>query len=173
MRISLLIKTIQPDQSNPKQHAWRRWFLFFSRNPWKKSVSFTKWLVRSWPDRPVLTFGKHPQTIVVCHLHRQTGRSTVSANGKQNFRLVNFVSESRFPYVPISYIYRKTVAKAWYWYQRWLWRRNEHEFPFAIFHPEKQDYLFRDSVSLGNFPLERLRKSYSIYFPTGFSGNLL
>ena len=42
------------------------------------------------------------ERIVVYHSHRQTSRSTVSANGKQNFRLVNFVPGSRFPYVQIK-----------------------------------------------------------------------
>ena len=36
---------------------------------------------------------------------------------------------------------------------------------------EKQAYLFRCFVAPGNFPIERPKKSYSIYFPTGFSGN--
>ena len=35
---------------------------------------------------------------------------------------------------------------------------------------EKQDYLFRCSVAPGHFPLRRLKKSCSIYFPTGFPG---
>ena len=34
----------------------------------------------------------------------------------------------------------------------------EHEFPFGIFHPEKQDYLLRRSVDLGNFPSENTQK---------------
>ena len=34
----------------------------------------------------------------------------------------------------------------------------EHEFPFGICYPEKQDYLFRCSVAGGNFPLGRLKK---------------
>ena len=46
----------------------------------------------------------------------------------------------------------------------------EHEFPFGIFHPEKQDYLFRFSVAPGHFPLGRSKKSCFIYFPTGFPG---
>ena len=46
----------------------------------------------------------------------------------------------------------------------------DHEFPFGIFRPEKQDYLFRCSVARGNFPLERLEtEPCSIYFPAGFS----
>ena len=43
-------------------------------------------------------------------------------NGKQNSGLVNFVQESRLPFTLISYIYRKTAAKGWNWYHRWLWR---------------------------------------------------
>ena len=45
----------------------------------------------------------------------------------------------------------------------------EHEFLFGISRPEKQDYLYRCSVAPGNFPLERPKKSCSIYFPTRFS----
>ena len=49
----------------------------------------------------------------------------------------------------------------------------EHELPFGIFHPEKQDYLFRCSVASGSFPLGRPKKSCSIYFPTGFPWKFL
>ena len=49
----------------------------------------------------------------------------------------------------------------------------EREFPLGIFRPEKQDYLYRCSVALGNVPLEQPKKACSIYFPTGFSGNFL
>ena len=38
-RISLLIKTIQPDQSNPKYYARKRWF--FSKNSWEKPISLS------------------------------------------------------------------------------------------------------------------------------------
>ena len=61
---------------------------------------------------------------VVYHLNGQTGRSMVWANGSQNSGLVNFVPESRLLFVQISSIYRKTTAKARYWYQRWLWRNE-------------------------------------------------
>ena len=45
MRFSLLIKTIQPDLSNPKSHARRRWL--FNKTSWKKHFSsFSKWMVR-------------------------------------------------------------------------------------------------------------------------------
>ena len=42
---------------------------------------------------------------------------------------------------------------------------------FGAFRPEKQDYLFRFSVAPHNFPLERPKKSCSVYYPTRFSGN--
>ena len=46
----------------------------------------------------------------------------------------------------------------------------EHEFPFEVFRPKTQDFLFRSSVAPGNFPLERgPKKSSSIYFSTEFS----
>ena len=46
----------------------------------------------------------------------------------------------------------------------------EHEFQFGIFHPEKQDYLFRCSVAPGNFPMERPKKSCQFQpdFPENF-----
>ena len=50
----------------------------------------------------------------------------------------------------------------------------EHEFLFVIFHPKKQDHLFRCSVAPGNFPLgSGPKKSCSIYFPSGFPGKFL
>jgi len=48
----------------------------------------------------------------------------------------------------------------------------EHEFSCRTLRPEKQDYLLRCSIALGNFPLKRPKKSCSFYFSTGFSGNL-
>ena len=51
------------------------------------------------------------------------------------------------------------------------WEEMEPKFPFGIFRPEKQDYLFGCSISPGNLPLERPQKSCSICFPTGFSRN--
>ena len=56
--ISLSIKTLQSDQSNPKYYARRRWF--FSENSWQKPISFSNRLVGHWPARPVLTNGKRP-----------------------------------------------------------------------------------------------------------------
>ena len=40
IRILLLIKTIQPDPSNPKYYARRRWF--FSKNCWEKPITLSK-----------------------------------------------------------------------------------------------------------------------------------
>ena len=59
MRILLLIKTIQPDPSNPKYYSRRRWF--FSKNSWEKFILLSKWLLEPWTGRPVLTFGKGPK----------------------------------------------------------------------------------------------------------------
>ena len=64
------------------------------------------------------------EIVVVYHLHGQTGRFSVWVNGSQSLGPVNFVPESRLPYVQISSIYRKTAAKVWNWYQRWLWRNE-------------------------------------------------
>ena len=41
--------------------------------------------------------------------------------------------------------------------------KMELEFPFRIFHPEKQDYLFRCSVAPGNFLLERPKKVVPVF----------
>ena len=41
MRILLLIKTIQPDPSNPKYYGRRRWF--FNTNCWEKPISLLKY----------------------------------------------------------------------------------------------------------------------------------
>ena len=49
----------------------------------------------------------------------------------------------------------------------------EHKFPLGTFRQEEQDHLFKCSVALGNFSLERPKKSCSIYFQIRFSGNLL
>ena len=47
--------------------------------------------------------------------------------------------------------------------------KMEHKLPLGTFRPEKQDYLFKCSVAPGKFPMERPRRSCSMYFPTGFS----
>ena len=48
----------------------------------------------------------------------------------------------------------------------------EHDFPLGTFSPEKQEYLFRRSIALESFALERHKKSHSIFFLTGGSGNI-
>jgi len=76
---------------------------------------------------------------------------------------VNVVPESHFPFVPRP----ETGIKDDF-------DEMEHEFSFKIiFFLEKQDFLFICSVALRNFQLERPKKSRSIYFPTGISGNCL
>ena len=40
----------------------------------------------------------------------------------------------------------------------------EHDFPLGTYSPEKQDYLFRRFIAPESFPLERHKKSPSIYF---------
>ena len=87
---------------------------------------------------------------------------------KQNSGLINIPPESRLPFVQISSIYRITAAEVWDSFEA-----MEHEFSFGTFRPEKTRlYLFRCSVARANLPLERPKKLCSIYFPTGFSGNL-
>ena len=88
-------------------------------------------------------------------------------------RHLNLVPESHFPFVQISSSYPTTAAKARNWYQRWLWWKGTRILVWKTFHLEKQDFLFICSFALRNFPLERTKKSRSIYFPTGISGNFL
>ena len=47
---------------------------------------------------------------------------------------------------------------------------NGTQISIGKFPPGKRDYLFRNSVFSGNFPVERTEKSCSIYNPTGISG---
>ena len=77
-----------------------------------------------------------------------TIRLMVWVNGSQSSGLVNFVPESPLPFVQISSIYRKTAGTG----IKDGFEGMEHEFPFGIFHPEKQDYPFRCSVAPKNFP---------------------
>ena len=59
-----------------------------------------------------------------------------------------FAPESRLPFVQISSI---------------LIQENDREGLklFGIFHPEKQDYLFRCSVARGNFPFPKSRVPFT------------
>ena len=48
-----------------------------------------------------------------------------------------------------------------------------NEFPLGTFQvPGKLDYLFKISVYAGNFPVGQTKKTFTIYIPTGISGNL-
>ena len=47
-----------------------------------------------------------------------------------------------------------------------------NEFLFLTSQSGKPDYLFRISVCPGNFPVKRTKKTFTIYIPTGISGNL-
>ena len=70
----------------------------------------------------------------------------VWVNGTQNSGLVNFVPESRLPFVKISSIYQKTTAKAWTRYQRWLWRNTN--FRTLEYSVQKNRTTFSDFLSL-------------------------
>ena len=65
----------------------------------------------------------------------------------------------------------KSVPFTEKWREKYTWNWYQHEFPFRAFRPGKRDKLFKCSVAPGNLPLEQPKKC-SIYFPTGFSGNL-
>ena len=86
---------------------------------------------------------------VLYHLHWQTGWFTVWVNGRQNLGLVNFIPESRLPFVQISSIHRKMATKAWTRYQWWLWRNGTRisvwnisttktGLPFQMFHSSRE-----------------------------------
>ena len=47
---------------------------------------------------------------------------------------------------------------------------NGTQISIGKFPPGKQDYLFRNSIYSGKFPVERIKKKCSIYIPTGISG---
>ena len=133
----------------------------------------------------------HFVLFVVYHLQGQTGRFMVWLNGSQSSGLVNFVPESRLPFVQTSSIYRKTAAKSWNGNQRWLWKNGTRisvwnilsgktGLPFQMFRcsflleylSRKNRTTFSDVPLLLclNFPLTRAKKSCSLYFPTGFPG---
>ena len=92
-------------------------------------------------------------------------------NGSQSSGLVNFVPESPLSFVQISSIYRKKPRRPVTGIKDGF-EGMEHEFPFGIFHGEKQDHHFRCSVAPGNFPLGRPKNSCSIYFPPDFPENV-
>ena len=80
---------------------------FISRDFSAISVECGQFSILSQPKLGVVD-----RTLVVYHLHGQTGRFTVWVNGSQSSGVVNFVPESRLPFVEISSIYRKKAVKA-------------------------------------------------------------
>ena len=99
--------------------------------------------------------------MVVYHLHGQTGRFTVRANGKQNLRLESHVSFTKNTAVI------KLVSKDDF-------EEMEHEFLIRTFCPEKLDYLLRCSVTPRNFrwnkAISRVPFTFQSSFPD-FFGN--
>ena len=57
--ISVLIKTLQPDPSNPKIACTKD--NVSQQKLFEKAISFSNWLVGQWSGRPVLTNGKRPK----------------------------------------------------------------------------------------------------------------
>ena len=98
---------------------WRNWLEMPQFWQVKTLSVFTKVLFpqQKYPRQnaectPCLAIEPHKvKTLVIYHLHRQTGQYTVWANAKQNSGLVNFVQASRLPFVPISSIYQKRPRK--------------------------------------------------------------
>ena len=112
-------------------------------------------------------------TMVVYYLHGQTSWLKVWVNCRQNTRLINVIPESHLPFVQISSISWEMAIKSWNGIKH-DFKEMELEFPSGTLRPEKQDYLFRCSVTLGNFLPEWPRKGCSIiYFPTRFFRNFL
>ena len=149
------------EQANLKEiigeRKWTRRY-FFADTHRSLVIYHVLWLLLShgWAQEPLGLLIGSIKTGDVYHLH---GRANLSvhgawANGKQKFRRL--------------YYFHQSVA----WTERRPWRTGagvkdvfeeaEHEFPFGIIRPEKQEYLFRCSVAPGNFPLERLKKSCCI-----------
>ena len=60
----------------------------------------------------------------------------------------------RLPFAQIPPIYRESLEPV----SKMRFDEMEHEFPFGIFRPGKQEYIFRRSVIPGNFPFEQPEK---------------
>ena len=108
--------------------------------------------------------------MVVFHLHGQTSRSKAWANGTQNSRPWWISSRNHVYHLYKSDPFTGKRPRRPETGIKVDFEEMEHSFPFGIFRPEKQDYLFRCFVAPANFPLERSKKSCSIHFPTGFPG---
>ena len=93
-------------------------------------------------------------SLLVLHLEGQTGRFTVWAlNGSQSSGLVNFVPESRLPFVQISSIYRKAATKACNWYtgySMWSLVRASPRCPWSATSPKMIKYFVDKKNTLNN-----------------------
>ena len=69
------------------------------------------------------------QALIAYHLHEQTGRSTVWANGTQNSGLVNFVPESCLPFA-VSFSEKRPRRREDGSVKN-DFEKMEHEFPFG------------------------------------------
>ena len=101
-------------------------------------------------------------------IHGQTGRSTVLGKWYAKFRTDKFRPGVAFTICTNQFhlLRPETGIKDGF-------QEMEHKFLLGIFCPEKQDHLFKFSVALGIFLLERPKKVCLISFPSGFSGNFL
>ena len=116
------------------------------------------------------------ELMVVYHLHGQTSRFMVWVNGSQSSGLVNFVPSIAFTISTIrtnQFHLPKNGCEGLKLVSRMASKKWNTNFHLEYSTRKKQDYLFRRSVDLGNFPSGTPKKSFSIYFPTGFPGKLL
>ena len=98
-RISLLIKTIQQDQSNLKYYAQRRWF--FSKNSLENPISSLKCLLQPGSGLSVLTNEKPPKNAAWVFLGETlTGSPRGSPSEDFEFRLFD-VRQKNFKDLPL------------------------------------------------------------------------
>ena len=98
MRISILIKIFQSDQSNPKQYA-----CFFRKTSWRKPISYSKWLVWPWSGFKSKEFWSNWQVSEADDFYRGEGLVTShqvhvlqTLNFKENERKASEKTFSRF-----------------------------------------------------------------------------
>ena len=84
--------------------------------------------------------------MVVYHLHGQNRSVHYS-------ELVNFARNRVYHSVQIRSIYRKTAAKTWNWYQRWLFMQ------FCLNHSVRKNRKTFSDIPLLLFPIKRPKKS--------------
>ena len=81
---------------------------------------------------------------------------------KAQFRTVDFVPETCLPFAQMSSFDRKTAAKAWNCYQRWVKKWNSRALSVGNFSSRKHGTTFSDVPLLPwNFPLDRHENSCS------------